>query len=110
MPAVIVAAPPLESVATNCRLTLKVVSLTPSLSVVNNVLITSYGSLNIALSFSAECIFVLCLLNATFDAVDVPNIVAHSNCVLEAILCTILVIVRLASSSNVIWSPIFSSS
>ena len=41
VPAVSVAVPELDRVATNCRLILKLVSLTPSLSVVNNVLTTS---------------------------------------------------------------------
>ena len=40
VPAVSVAVPELDSVATNCRLILKLVSLTPSLSVVSNVLTT----------------------------------------------------------------------
>ena len=41
VPAVSVAVPELERVATNCRLILKLVSLIPSLSVVNSVLTTS---------------------------------------------------------------------
>ena len=83
VPAVSVAVPELDSVETNCLLILKLVSLIPSLSVVNKVLTTSYGNLNNDLSFSGDCILVLCLLNILLVADVVPNPTAVSNLVLE---------------------------
>ena len=54
VPAVSVAVPELERVVTNCRLILKLVSLTPSLSVVNSVFTTSKGNFEIEIFFSAS--------------------------------------------------------
>ena len=54
MPAVSVAVPELDKVATNCRLNLKLVSLTPSLSAVNSVFTTSKGNFEIAIFLLAS--------------------------------------------------------